>query len=75
MTVCAKQDALPRFGSCLIKRSGQPTHAQPESFLGGIDVVELKRRNVAVVAAQHATPASFGNKDRLYLASSSGDGF
>src|SRR4051812_39432667 len=62
MAVGAEQAALRRLSPHRGERSRQPSHTELERLLGGIQVVELERAHIAVVAAQRTATTSFLNE-------------
>jgi len=65
VAVRAEQHALAGFGSKTLDRSGTPALREPELLLSRIEVAEVKRAVVAVVAAPRAPTTRLRNELRL----------
>src|SRR5215212_4738903 len=71
MAVRAGQRAFARLLPTALERPSDPSHPEPERLLARVEVVELQRADVAVVATQLAAATGLCHEQRLDLAPSS----
>src|SRR5919106_6794119 len=67
MAIRAEENALRGLLTDLVDEPGDAAPGQTEGLLLGIKVVELKRRDTAVVAAELTLPAVLVDEDLFHL--------
>jgi hypothetical protein len=68
MAIAAQEDALTGLGSDDLKRARNPPSRKAEGLLRRIEMMEMKRRGVSVITADHALATSLLDQDSLHLA-------
>jgi hypothetical protein len=68
VAVRAQQHALARLGAAALERTRHPAQPKAKGFGRRIQMVELERADVAVVAAEDAAATGLGDQQRLDLA-------